>query len=107
MLKTDCVKFGKTDATIYDELTSEHPIDLCRYQVMNCYAGKTGLINSGGASKGESDFKEAVRTAIITKRAGGSGLISGIKAFQRPFNEGVDLPNLIQDVYLTKEITLV
>jgi class I fructose-bisphosphate aldolase len=99
-------KFGKTDPAMYDKLSSEHPIDLCRYQVINCYSGKIGLINSGGESKGESDFADAVRTAVVNKRAGGCGLISGRKAFQRPFNEGVQLLNLIQDVYLLKEITV-
>ena len=102
----EALQFGKTHPAMYDKLTSEHPIDLCRYQVINCYAGRIGLINSGGASKGESDFHNAVRTAVINKRAGGCGLISGRKAFQRPFNEGVELLNLIQDVYLNKEITI-
>lgn len=100
------VKFGKTDPAMYNKLTSDHPIDLCRYQVINCYAGKIGLINSGGESKGESDFAEAVKTAVINKRAGGSGLISGRKAFQRPFKEGAELLQLIQDVYLLDEITI-
>jgi fructose-bisphosphate aldolase, class I len=100
------IKFGKTDPAMYDKLSSEHPIDLCRYQVINCYSGKIGLINSGGESKGESDFSDAVKTAVVNKRAGGCGLISGRKAFQRPFNEGVQLLNLIQDVYLSKEITV-
>ncbi len=99
------INFGKTHEAMYNDLTSDHPIDLCRYQVINCYMGKIGLINSGGAS-GESDFREAVKTAVINKRAGGAGLISGRKAFQRPFNEGVELLNLIQDVYLTREIDL-
>jgi fructose-bisphosphate aldolase, class I len=90
---------------MYDKLASEHPIDLCRYQVANCYMGKIGLINSGGAS-GKDDFAQAVRTAVINKRAGGSGLISGRKAFQRPMSEGVKLLHLIQDVYLNKEITI-
>jgi class I fructose-bisphosphate aldolase len=98
--------FGKTNPDMYDKLSSDHPIDLCRYQVANCYMGKIGLINSGGASSGESDFAEAVRTAVINKRAGGTGLISGRKAFQRPMKEGVELLNLIQDVYLHKEITV-
>ena len=100
------VKFGKTDPAMYEKLSSDHPIDLCRYQVINCYNGKIGLINSGGESKGESDFADAVKTAVVNKRAGGCGLISGRKAFQRPFNEGVQLLNLIQDVYLLKEITI-
>lgn len=98
------LKFGKTHPDMYDKLTSENPIDLCRYQVANCYMGKIGLINSGGASSGENDFAEAARTAIINKRAGGSGLISGRKAFQRPMEEGIKLLNLIQDVYLHKDI---
>jgi fructose-bisphosphate aldolase, class I len=100
------LKFGKTHPGMYDKLTSEHPIDLCRYQVANCYMGKIGLINSGGASAGEDDFAQAVRTAVINKRAGGSGLISGRKAFQRSMAEGVKLLNLIQDVYLHREITI-
>jgi fructose-bisphosphate aldolase, class I len=100
------LKFGKTHPGMYDKLISDHPVDLCRYQVANCYMGKIGLINSGGASAGEDDFTDALRTAIINKRAGGSGLISGRKAFQRPMREGVRLLNLIQDVYLTEEITI-
>jgi fructose-bisphosphate aldolase, class I len=100
------LKFGKTHPDMYDKLSSENPIDWCRYQVANCYMGKIGLINSGGASGGENDFAEAVRTAVINKRAGGSGLISGRKAFQRPMSEGVKLLNLIQDVYLNKDITV-
>ena len=100
------LNFGKTHKRVYSELTSDHPIDLCRYQVANCYMGRAGLINSGGASAGESDLKEAVRTAVINKRAGGMGLISGRKAFQRPMKEGIGLLNAIQDVYLTKEITI-
>lgn len=100
------INFGKTHPAMYNQLTSEHPIDLCRYQVLNCYMGKIGLINSGGESKGETDFLDAVKTAIINKRAGGSGLISGRKAFQRPMKEGIELLNLIQDVYLCKEITI-
>ena len=91
---------------MYEKLSSDHPIDLCRYQVMNCYMGKIGLINSGGASSGENDLAEAVRTAVINKRAGGSGLISGRKAFQRPMNEGIELLNAIQDVYLIPEISV-
>ncbi len=96
--------YGKTDKRIYSELTSDHPIDLTRYQVANCYLGRSGLINSGGASSGESDLAEAVKTAIINKRAGGMGLISGRKAFQRPMSEGAKILNAIQDVYLAKEI---
>lgn len=98
------IKFGKTSSLVYDKLTSDHPIDLCRYQVANCYMGRCGLINSGGASAGESDMAEAVTTAVINKRAGGAGLISGRKAFQRPMTEGVALLHAIQDVYLEKEI---
>jgi len=97
--------YGKTDKRVYNELTSDHPIDLTRYQVANCYMGRAGLINSGGAS-GENDFAEAVRTAVINKRAGGTGLISGRKAFQRPVAEGVKLLNAIQDVYLDPRITV-
>jgi class I fructose-bisphosphate aldolase len=102
----NALKFGKTDKRVYSDLTTDHPIDLTRYQVMNCYMGRAGLINSGGASAGESDLKEAVKTAVINKRAGGTGLISGRKAFQRPVKEGVALLNAIQDVYLTKEVTI-
>src|SRR5579884_4263276 len=98
------LNFGKTSKKVYSELTSDHPIDLTRYQVMNCYMGRAGLINSGGASAGESDLKEAVKTAVINKRAGGMGLISGRKAFQRPLKDGVALLNAIQDVYLSKAI---
>ncbi len=98
--------FGKTHARVYDTLTSDHPIDLTRYQVANCYLGRAGLINSGGASSGKSDLKEAVRTAVINKRAGGTGLISGRKAFQRPMTEGIALLNAIQDVYRSEEITV-
>jgi class I fructose-bisphosphate aldolase len=90
---------------MYEKLSSDHPIDLCRYQVINNYMGKIGLINSGGAS-GKNDFQDAVRTAVINKRAGGAGLISGRKAFQRPMEEGVQLLNFIQDVYLNDEIGL-
>lgn len=100
------IQFGKTSPKMYSELSSDHPIDLCRYQVANGYMGRIGLINSGGESKGESDLKEAVITAVVNKRAGGMGLISGRKAFQRPMNEGVKLLNTIQDVYLDKAITL-
>jgi class I fructose-bisphosphate aldolase len=102
----NAVNFGKTHKAVYSQLSSDHPIDLTRYQLANCYMGRAGLINSGGASSGEADLKEAVKTAVINKRAGGTGLISGRKAFQRPMNEGVDLLNTIQDVYLTKEITV-
>ncbi len=98
--------YGKTDERIYTQLTSQHPIDLVRYQVANCYMGRASLINSGGASSGESDLAEAVRTAVINKRGGGAGLISGRKAFQRPMKEGAALLNAIQDVYLSKEITI-
>lgn len=98
--------FGKTHDLVYSRLTSEHPIDLTRYQVANCYMGRSGLINSGGASGGASDLADAVRTAVINKRAGGMGLISGRKAFQRPMKEGVELLNAIQDVYLEPEITV-
>jgi fructose-bisphosphate aldolase, class I len=100
------IKFGKTHPAMYEKLTTNHPIDLCRYQVINCYMGKIGLINSGGESNGESDFTDAAKTAVINKRAGGCGLISGRKAFQRPMKEGVNLLNLIQDVYLLKEISV-
>jgi fructose-bisphosphate aldolase, class I len=96
--------YGKLDEKIYTELSSEHPIDLCRYQVVNCYMGRAGLISSGGESKGASDLADAVRTAVINKRAGGMGLISGRKAFQRPMKEGVEILNAIQDVYLDKSI---
>jgi class I fructose-bisphosphate aldolase len=97
--------YGKFDKRIYSDLSSDHPIDLTRYQVANCYMGRAGLINSGGAS-GANDFEEAVATAVINKRAGGTGLISGRKAFQRPMAEGVKLLNTIQDVYLSKEVTV-
>lgn len=97
--------YGKLDERIYTELTSDHPIDLTRYQLANCYMGRAGLINSGGAS-GENDFADAVRTAVINKRAGGSGLISGRKSFQRPISEGAELLNAIQDVYLNDQITI-
>src|SRR5215213_6568742 len=98
--------YGKTNKRVYEELTSDNPIDLVRYQVANCYMGRCGLINSGGESKGESDLADAVRTAVVNKRGGGTGLISGRKAFQRPMNEGIELLNAIQDVYLSKEITV-
>lgn len=101
----NAVNFGKTHKKVYSELSSDHPIDLTRYQVINNYMGRQGLINSGGAS-GDNDFADACKTAIINKRAGGMGLISGRKAFQRPMSEGVDLLNLIQDVYLEKEVTI-
>ena len=101
----NALKFGKTHKKVYSDLSSDHPIDLTRYQVINNYMGRAGLINSGGAS-GENDFAEAAKTAVINKRAGGMGLISGRKAFQRPMTDGVKLLNLIQDVYLTKEITV-
>lgn len=97
--------YGKTHRRVYSDLTSDHPIDLTRYQVLNCYAGRSGLINSGGGS-GDNDFADAIRTAVINKRAGGSGLISGRKTFQREFEEGVNLFHLIQDVYLSPEVTV-
>jgi fructose-bisphosphate aldolase, class I len=102
----NALNFGKTHKKVYSDLTSDHPIDLTRYQVANCYMGRAGLINSGGASAGESDLKEAVKTAVINKRAGGMGLISGRKAFQRPLADGVGLLNAIQDVYLNSDITI-
>ena len=105
-LNTGESAYGKTDKRIYTELTTDHPIDLTRYQLANCYMGRSGLINSGGASSGASDLKEAITTAIINKRAGGMGLISGRKAFQRPMAEGAALLQSIQDVYLAKEITV-
>ena len=98
--------YGKTNPKVYSDLTSDNPIDLVRYQVANCYMGRAGLINSGGESKGTGDLADAVRTAVINKRGGGMGLISGRKAFQRPMSEGVELLNAIQDVYLTKEVTV-
>src|SRR5947199_113732 len=100
------LNFGKTHKKVYSELTSAHPIDMTRYQVANCFMGRAGLINSGGASSGESELKEAVKTAVINKRPGGMGLISGRKAFQRPLAEGVRLLNAIQDVYLSKDVTI-
>lgn len=100
------LKFGKTSPLVYEKLTTDHPIDLCRYQIANCYMGQCGLINSGGASAGDTDFAQAVRTAVINKRAGGMGLISGRKAFQRPMPEGIKLLNAIQDVYLETEVTI-
>ncbi len=98
-------KYGRTDDRVYNELSSDHPIDLTRYQVLNCYAGRSGLINSGGSS-GDNDFADAVRTAVINKRAGGCGLISGRKTFQRPMDEGVKLFHAIQDVYLSEDVTI-
>jgi class I fructose-bisphosphate aldolase len=105
-LNTGSSSYGKFDERIYTELTSDHPVDLCRYQVANCYLGRAGLINSGGASKGKGDLEQAVATAVINKRAGGMGLISGRKAFQRPMKEGIGLLNAIQDVYLSQEVTV-
>jgi class I fructose-bisphosphate aldolase len=105
MLNTES-SYGKTNPKIYSDLTSDSPIDLVRYQVANCYMGRCGLINSGGESKGAGDMADAVRTAVINKRGGGSGLISGRKAFQRPMNEGVELLNAIQDVYLSKDVSV-
>lgn len=102
----NAIGFGKTHPKVYSELTTDHPIDLCRYQVANCYMGRNGLINSGGESKGASDMADAVTTAVINKRAGGHGLISGRKAFQKPFKDGIAILNAIQDVYLEKEIGL-
>jgi len=99
-------KYGKTHKLVYEKLSTDHPIDLTRYQVANCYMGRAGLINSGGESKGATDFAQAVKTAVINKRAGGMGLISGRKAFQRPMSEGVQLLNAIQDVYLDQDITI-
>lgn len=101
----NAIKFGKTDARVYSELTTDHPIDLTRYQVANCYMGRQGLINSGGAS-GANDLEEAIKTAVINKRAGGMGLISGRKAFQKPMKEGIALLNAIQDVYLCDKVTI-
>jgi class I fructose-bisphosphate aldolase len=103
-LNTVGTAYGKFDERMYSDLSTDHPIDLCRYQVANCYMGMAGLINSGGASEGEKDLQEAVRTAVINKRAGGTGMISGRKAFQRPFADGVSLLHTIQDVYLEKKI---
>jgi class I fructose-bisphosphate aldolase len=105
-LSTDGAKYGQTSPKVYSELTTDHPIDLTRYQVANCYMGRAPLINSGGASSGESDLAEAVRTAVINKRAGGVGLISGRKAFQRPTADGIELLNAIQDVYLASGVTI-
>ncbi len=105
-LNTDGKTYGKWDERMYTHLSSDHPIDLCRYQVINCYMGRAGLINSGGESKGDTDLREAVRTAVINKRAGGMGMISGRKSFQRPMKDGIALLNAIQDVYLEKSITV-
>ncbi|HEX7265730.1 MAG TPA: class I fructose-bisphosphate aldolase [Candidatus Dormibacteraeota bacterium] len=102
----EVIGFGKTAPGMYDKLATDHPIDLCRYQVINCYMGRAGLINSGGESHGASDLKEAVRTAVINKRAGGMGLISGRKSFQRPMKEGVELLHAVQDVYLNQAVTV-
>jgi class I fructose-bisphosphate aldolase len=102
----EVIGFGKTSPAVYDRLSSDHPIDLCRYQVINNYMGRAGLINSGGESKGATDLKEAVRTAVINKRAGGMGLISGRKSFQRPMKEGIELLHAIQDVYLNPAVTI-
>jgi len=101
----NAIGFGKTHPRVYSELTSEHPIDLVRYQVANCYMGRVGMSNSGGAS-GDEDSHQAGRTAVINKRAGGMGLISGRKAFQKPMKDGIELLNAIQDVYLSDEVTL-
>ena len=98
--------FGRTDPLVYDQLTTEHPVDLTRWQVVNCYAGRIGLINSGGESRGAGDLAQAVRTAVVNKRAGGQGLIVGRKAFQRPMEEGAALIHAIQDVYLDPGITI-
>lgn len=100
------LSFGKTSKDVYEKLTTDHPIDLTRYQVLSCYAGRAGLINSGGASSGDTDMAEAVRTAVVNKRAGGMGLILGRKAFQRPMKDGVQIINAVQDVYLSKEVTI-
>jgi class I fructose-bisphosphate aldolase len=102
----NAIKFGKTSSKVYSELTTDNPIDLTRYQVMNCYMGRAPLINSGGASSGATDKAEAILTAVVNKRAGGTGLISGRKAFQRPMSEGAALLNAIQDVYLCPEVTI-
>lgn len=105
-LNTDGVSYGKTDKRVYEELVSDHPIDLTRWQLLNCYAGRSPLINSGGASSGETDVAEAVRTAVVNKRAGGTGLITGRKAFQRPMKDGVELLNAVQDVYANEDVTV-
>ncbi len=100
------IKFAKSNPAMYTQLASNHPIDLCRYQVLNCYAGRIGLINSGGESKGSTDLADAIRTAVINKRAGGAGMIMGRKAFQRPFEEGVQIIQAVQEIYLAKEVTI-
>ncbi len=102
----NALKFSKTNPKVYSDLTTDHPIDLTRYQLANCYMGRSGLINSGGEAKGAGDLAAAVRTAVVNKRAGGTGLISGRKAFQKPMDEGVKLLNAIQDVYLSKDVTI-
>jgi class I fructose-bisphosphate aldolase len=104
-LNNNGVKYGKMDDKAYSSLCSDHPIDMTRFQIANCYMGRIGLINSGGAS-GENDFSQAVRTAVINKRAGGTGLISGRKAFQRPMDQGIKLLNSIQDVYLCEDVKI-
>ena len=106
VLNTGESAYGKLDERMYSQLSTDHPIDLCRYQVANCFMGRAGLINSGGGSSGESDLREAVRTAVINKRAGGTGLISGRKAFQRPFGEGVKLLEAIQGVYQNTSVVI-
>lgn len=100
------IKFAKSNPAMYSKLASDHPIDLCRYQVMNCFSGRISMINSGGESKGETDLAEAIKTAVINKRAGGAGMIMGRKAFQRPFGEGVQLINAVQEIYLAKEVSI-
>jgi class I fructose-bisphosphate aldolase len=102
----NAVKFGMTDPLVYDELTTDNPIDLTRWQVLNCYMGRVGMINSGGASRGAGDLGQAVRTAVINKRAGGTGLIVGRKSFQRPMAEGVELIHSVQDVFLDPSVTI-
>jgi fructose-bisphosphate aldolase, class I len=102
----NALKFGMTDPLVYEQLTTDNPIDLTRWQVVNCYAGRIALINSGGASSGANDLAQAVRTAVINKRAGGTGLIVGRKAFQRPMADGVDLMHAVQDVFLDKSVTV-
>ena len=102
----NAIGFGKTHPLVYSDLVTDHPVDLVRWQVANCYMGRMGLINSGGSSSGQGDLAQAVRTAVINKRAGGAGLISGRKAFQRPMAEGVELLNAIQDVFLCDDVTI-
>jgi class I fructose-bisphosphate aldolase len=102
----NATKHGKTSSKVYTDLTTDHPIDLTRYQVANCYMGRAGLINSGGEAKGQGDIEEAVYTAVVNKRAGGSGLILGRKAFQKPLNEGIQMLNSVQDVYLDSKVTI-